>query len=67
MEKSHSRIIPYTEDGMLEAAQQIKQGKLVAFPTETVYGLGANAHDVSATTSIFDTKGNHSLSSISPA
>ena len=30
---------------MEEAGQIIKQGGLVAFPTETVYGLGANALD----------------------
>ena len=29
--------------GLLEAAEILKNGGLVAFPTETVYGLGANA------------------------
>ncbi len=33
---------------MEEAGQIIKQGGLVAFPTETVYGLGANALDEEA-------------------
>ena len=28
-----------------EAAAKIRRGELVAFPTETVYGLGANARD----------------------
>ncbi len=36
---------------------QIKQGNIVAFPTETVYGLGANAWDASAISKIFTVKG----------
>jgi len=39
-----------------EAADFIKQGGIVAFPTETVYGLGANVFDESAITKIFDAK-----------
>lgn len=39
------------------AANLIKQGELVAFPTETVYGLGANAFDESAVRKIFEAKG----------
>src|SRR5687767_15654670 len=39
-----------------EAAQAIRDGKLVAFPTETVYGLGAHALDESAVQKIFDAK-----------
>ncbi len=35
----------------------IRAGKLVAFPTETVYGLGANALDAAAVARIFDAKG----------
>jgi L-threonylcarbamoyladenylate synthase len=38
------------------AAELIKQGNLVAFPTETVYGLGANAFDSQAVAKIFSTK-----------
>lgn len=38
-------------------AQAIRQGKLVAFPTETVYGLGANALNSSACDDIFKAKG----------
>lgn len=37
--------------------QLVREGKLVAFPTETVYGLGANALDQSAVSSIFAAKG----------
>ncbi|MCD6558308.1 MAG: threonylcarbamoyl-AMP synthase [Palaeococcus sp.] len=39
------------------AARFIEEGKLVAFPTETVYGLGANALDRNAVLSIFSAKG----------
>ncbi len=38
------------------AATLIKEGKLVAFPTETVYGLGANALDPLAVAKIFECK-----------
>jgi L-threonylcarbamoyladenylate synthase len=40
-----------------EAAEIIRRGGLVAFPTETVYGLGASALDGKAVESIFDAKG----------
>jgi L-threonylcarbamoyladenylate synthase len=39
------------------AALVLRQGGLVAFPTETVYGLGANALDAAAVAKIFDAKG----------
>ena len=39
------------------AAELIANGGLVAFPTETVYGLGANALDSEAVKKIFDAKG----------
>src|SRR5205807_2104089 len=39
------------------AAALIRAGKLVAFPTETVYGLGANALDADAVERIFIAKG----------
>jgi len=38
------------------AAAFLRQGKLVAIPTETVYGLASNALDVKALSSIFETK-----------
>lgn len=40
-----------------EAAEIIKSGGLVAFPTETVYGLGANALDEKAAAKIYEAKG----------
>ncbi len=42
---------------MAEAARLIRAGRLVAFPTETVYGLGANALDAAAVERIFVAKG----------
>jgi L-threonylcarbamoyladenylate synthase len=46
------------ELGMMQAAADlIRAGELVAFPTETVYGLGANAFDASAVAKIFAAKG----------
>jgi L-threonylcarbamoyladenylate synthase len=38
------------------AAKYIQEGKLVAFPTETVYGLGANALNPLAVAKIFELK-----------
>jgi len=45
-----------------EAAEIIRGGGLVAFPTETVYGLGANALDARAVAKIFELKGRPSTS-----
>jgi L-threonylcarbamoyladenylate synthase len=42
---------------ILTAAQALKSGKLVAFPTETVYGLGADAQNETAVARIYETKG----------
>jgi L-threonylcarbamoyladenylate synthase len=42
---------------MLAAAAALKAGHLVAFPTETVYGLGANAEDKLAVAKIYSAKG----------
>jgi translation factor SUA5 len=41
---------------VLEAARFILKGELVAFPTETVYGLGANVFEEQAVQKIFDVK-----------
>ena len=40
-----------------QAAELLRAGRLVAFPTETVYGLGANALDAQAVARIFEAKG----------
>lgn len=44
-------------DRIARAADVIRAGGLVAFPTETVYGLGANALDAAAVARIFEAKG----------
>ncbi len=44
-------------DALAEAARVLRGGGLLAFPTETVYGLGANALDAAAVTRIFVAKG----------
>ncbi len=44
------------EEQIKIAAQHIQSGRLVAFPTETVYGLGANALDPLAVAKIFEAK-----------
>src|SRR6266446_10598095 len=43
-------------------AAKIRAGGVVAFPTETVYGLGANALDAAAVAKIFELKGRPSTS-----
>lgn len=45
------------EGQMAKAGQILRQGGLVAFPTETVYGLGANALDETASAKIYAAKG----------
>ena len=45
------------DEELLEAAEIIRRGGLVAFPTETVYGLGGNALDEDAAKKIYAAKG----------
>ena len=52
-----SGIFEANEENIIQAAALIKSGKLVAFPTETVYGLGANVYDAHAVADIFAAKG----------
>lgn len=46
----------FDDEALREAGELIKNGQLVAFPTETVYGLGANALDASACDAVFEAK-----------
>ena len=46
-----------TEKDIKEAAAIIKRGGLVAFPTETVYGLGADALNPEAVAKVYEAKG----------
>jgi len=50
------RIEPITPQSLAEAGRALRAGKLVAFPTETVYGLGGNAVDDRAVAAIFEAK-----------
>ena len=52
-----TRILPPTDAAIAEAAALIRAGELVAFPTETVYGLGADGLNREAITKIFQAKG----------
>ena len=52
--KGQQKVI---EDQITAAADILRQGGLVAIPTETVYGLGANALDEEAVHKIFEAKG----------
>ncbi|MBX9942651.1 MAG: L-threonylcarbamoyladenylate synthase, partial [Reyranella sp.] len=46
-----------TADSIAEAARLLREGRLVAFPTETVYGLGGDATNERAVAAIFEAKG----------
>ena len=52
-----TRILGTTEKDIEYAAKIIKEGGLVAFPTETVYGLGANAMNAEAVSKVYAAKG----------
>ena len=62
---SHSQFVSKcTVDALEMAANTLKAGNLVAFPTETVYGIGADATNGEAVARIYQTKGrpeNHPL------
>jgi L-threonylcarbamoyladenylate synthase len=53
---AHVRRRKVSREAIVEAARILKGGGLVAFPTETVYGLGANARDDAAVAGIFAVK-----------
>ena len=57
MEKTAKRTCLTSEDEIRRAAELIRAGELVAFPTETVYGLGANALNADAVEKIYAAKG----------
>ncbi len=50
-------IAPASPENIARAAKLLRKGKLVAFPTETVYGLGADATNDQAVREIFKVKG----------
>lgn len=53
----NTQLLPVNESSLSLAGSIIREGGLVAFPTETVYGLGANALDAEAVSRIFEAKG----------
>jgi L-threonylcarbamoyladenylate synthase len=59
-----NRPITVSDEEIKQAAALLRSGKLVAFPTETVYGLGANALDAEAVARIFKVKGRPNTSPV---
>ncbi|MBP3283960.1 MAG: threonylcarbamoyl-AMP synthase [Clostridia bacterium] len=57
LELKETKLFHTTKEDLESAAQLIREGKTVIFPTETVYGLGANAMDEKAVREIFKAKG----------
>ncbi|WP_353474528.1 L-threonylcarbamoyladenylate synthase [Salipiger sp. H15] len=53
--------LPADEAGIARAAELLREGRLVAFPTETVYGLGADARIDAAVAGIYEAKGRPSF------
>lgn len=51
-------------EAIRDAAALLRAGKLVAFPTETVYGLGANALDAAAVRRVYEAKGRPGINPI---
>jgi len=51
-----NNIYDFNETNIAKASEIIRSGGLVAFPTETVYGLGANVYDAKAVAAIFSAK-----------
>ena len=52
-----TELLKVNEESVALGAKLIREGELVGFPTETVYGLGANALDARAVAKIFEAKG----------
>ena len=50
-------ILSTSEEDLERAAHIIREGGLVAFPTETVYGLGADAMNARAVAGVYEAKG----------
>ncbi|WP_376876819.1 L-threonylcarbamoyladenylate synthase [Albirhodobacter sp. R86504] len=56
-----THLLNSDHDGLAQAAALLRSGALVAFPTETVYGLGGNARDAAAVAGIYAAKGRPSF------
>ncbi|MBR6789827.1 MAG: threonylcarbamoyl-AMP synthase [Oscillospiraceae bacterium] len=57
MDLLNTKLLPASEAAYKEAAELLRSGELVGIPTETVYGLAANALDRQAVLKIFEAKG----------
>jgi len=57
MNPPHATLLADTPDNIRRAARFLRAGELVAFPTETVYGLGADATNDDAVARIYEAKG----------
>jgi len=53
----NTRVLPYGPEAIAEAARLIAAGEIVAMPTETVYGLAADAANGEAVARIYEAKG----------
>jgi len=56
-----TRVLPFSDDAITEAARLILAGEPVAVPTETVYGLAADATNAEAVARIYEAKGRPSF------
>lgn len=56
-----TRVLPFSDEAIAEAARLIRAGQPVAVPTETVYGLAADATDAEAVARIYEAKGRPSF------
>jgi len=52
-----TRVLPFTDDSIAEAARLVLAGEPVGIPTETVYGLAADATNAEAVARIYEAKG----------
>ena len=52
-----TQVLPITPESVALAAKLLQQGELVALPTETVYGIAADARNGAAVKKIFEAKG----------
>ena len=56
-----TRVVPFSDDAIAEAAERIRSGEPVAVATETVYGLAADATNAAAVARIYEAKGRPSF------
>ena len=53
----NTQVLPVNEQSIQQAAELLRAGELVALPTETVYGIAADARNGEAVRKIFEAKG----------